>query len=223
MQAILMRKRCRKLNKNYKKKERTMEENMTAQESVAYEMAMLVKENRELRSKYDDRMRAFEKLRDICFDTEEECRKLKQEIRELKHPNKKDLGYLWYEKDVPQGAKVVISDTAAKLPRYPIGFVMEVEHVSVREDGLATLYGKMLYRDEAQEGDNAQDKLIEGRINTKTYSWARVDDYTKLSTMVQKKGKKRDCYPGIGCYDKDGRYEACHYEYENLMYIPGEE
>ena len=100
---------------------------METNESIAYEIAMLVKENRELR----EQLKASEnKYHDLLHEYDNVCRIIEEERLKSK-PARKQREYNLYDAphEIEHGSKIVITECFGNEAKFPKGFVMKVSSV----------------------------------------------------------------------------------------------
>lgn len=133
------------------------------EDTIAYEMAMLVKENRELRTN-------LEKLNRNNTDLHRKCDYLREVIHKMKEKangKKEKPAYQLY--DVPhnlkKGCHVVITESCAKAAKFPKGFVLQVNTISKNEKDIVTIHG------EYQQLSKGLRYRYDSIINNKFYKW----------------------------------------------------
>lgn len=128
------------------------------QEFIAYEMALLVKENRELRGQLEYANKVNANLKDKLIYLEEEIYEVKEEIRKEKRKNQKLYNA---PHDIPKGSNIVVTQTINDKSKFPTGFVLQVKNITKNDKGLVTVYGKYLH------DGNMWDTII----NNRYYNW----------------------------------------------------
>lgn len=174
--------------------------------TIAYEIAMLVQENRELR----DKIKSLEsQIVDYEFDYERVIQKLKRKEEQENEENAPV--FLPADTTLKKGDFAVITGINSRTSKYCIGFVIKVDHISVRSNGFATLFGTCFERNDIS---GAPQKFVELRINNRYYSWerAKVND---ASTIVIAYGACADFLSTIA-YDQDRKRVYAHYECDDL-------
>lgn len=153
---------------------------MEMQENIAYEIAMLVKENRELKLEVDE-------LKDRCSMYQRENERLRELIRKkktkaIKKVEEKEMRLYDVpgedDEDIAKFNKVVIVEASAKNQKFPNGFVLYVKHISKNESGIVTITGK--YNEYYKSWSCA--KLSYTKINNKFYKWMPTN--ADLSTLM---------------------------------------
>lgn len=172
------------------------------EQQIAYEMALLVKENRELREQVERLSQAHE-------SANAERERLLEEILELKRGLKENV-LIDANSDVNSGDYVSITK-CTKSSKYEIGFVFEVDHIHLSNSGIKTLFGYYYWRDDVKNKDA---KIEMAKINNKSYGWDKVKADT-MSTLVLAQGSSLK--QSFKEYDLNGKLIPCHYESENLI------
>lgn len=173
---------------------------MIMDESIAYEIAMLVRENRKLREQVEELKLQNESLvQDYNRLFEVRNKQKKKDYLDAEYSEEKDL-------------YVYITETQCEKPKYDIGFIICVESMSKGEDGLITLYGECLERDDINHTPSIHSKV---KINNKSYAW-KIANVKSFSTLVKVEGACRNKSSFLVRNDRD-QLVSGHYESENLI------
>lgn len=154
---------------------------MENQEFIAFEMAMLLKENRKLRDEVVAIRNAYTDIKEECNDLRNEISKLKEKRKEEKVKKVYDLYDAPF--DVDEGSHIVITDVQAKTTRIPKGFVLSVSRISKNDEGAIFVYGKYQSVIKGWENGRYVPKTImrNTKINNKTHNWKLTE--AELSTV----------------------------------------
>lgn len=174
-----------------------MKESM--EERVSYEMALLIKENRELRESIENLNGHIEVLQ-AKYDKLYELTKKKKE-----HKTHKEYDC---DTDVKAGDKIVILDACAKTPALPIGGVFVVKKALQGESAFCLQLHKSIIGAGGYEDGWS-------RIYSHQYQWKKVSDNTKVTEIFAVAGYKANAVNNYGWFN--GVCGDYHHEYENIM------
>lgn len=166
------------------------------EESIAYEMAMLAKENRELRA----RLKFLDSNNtELC----RECDNLRETIRNMKEEAKVKKEKPVYELyDAPhnlrRGCHIVITEVRAKDAKFPKGFILQANTIAKNAEGIVTIKGEYqrLFKSWSNGGYCQETGRNNTTINNKFYNW-KVSDAAGLSTISELNGWDNPEYIGI--------------------------
>ena len=158
-------------------------------------MAMLVKENRELRARLEVLDRNNTELCRECDNLRETIRNMKEEAKVKKEKPVYEL----YDAphDLRKGCHVVITEARAKNATYPKGFVLQVNRIVKNAEGIVTINGEyqLIYKIWENGGYCEEAGRGNTKINNKFYNW-KVSD-AELSTMSELNGYNNPEYIGL--------------------------
>lgn len=158
-------------------------------------MAMLVKENRELRANLESLSGAYTS---IC----QENQKLREAIREIEEGVKTEKTKPVYElydapHEICKGSRIVITDVRAKNSKFPKGFVLQVNSIKKNTEGVITIKGEYLRicKRWGNGGYHPETGMTTTTINNKFYNW--ISSSAELSTLSEFNGYDNPEYTGL--------------------------
>lgn len=155
-------------------------------ESIAYEMALLVKENRELRQAVGEWERRYNEL-DYDFDSyRAQIERARERERQRKERQPKEVKLFDVPRDFKEGDKVVITQTSAKDPMFVKGFVIAIKSIAKNENGLVTIKGEHAYKYDTWKDEKMSNTLI----TNKFYEWQAVE--AEQTSLIVKESWRSD-------------------------------